>query len=78
MQAIICQCDITWEDKPANYRRVRNMLTSAAPVISAGALIVLPEMFATGFSMEPERVAEPSDGPTVEWMCEIAARRGAP
>jgi predicted amidohydrolase len=47
---IFCvQFDIAWEDKTANYRKVESLLESAAP--AAGSLIVLPEMFATGFSM---------------------------
>jgi predicted amidohydrolase len=40
-------------------------------------LIVLPEMFTTGFTMEPEAVAEPANGPTVAWMREQAAKLGA-
>jgi len=38
-------------------------------------IIVLPEMFNTGFSMKPEEFAEPMTGPTVEWMKRIAAER---
>ncbi len=36
-------------------------------------LVVLPEMFSTGFSMQPELLAETMDGPTVQWMREMAA-----
>ncbi len=43
------QLDIAWEDKAANFSRVRALLADAPP--EAGSLIVLPEMFATGFSM---------------------------
>lgn len=38
-------------------------------------IIVLPEMFNTGFSMKPEELAEPMNGPTVEWMKKIAAEK---
>ena len=43
------QLDITWEDKPANFRKVEALVDAAAP--AAGSLVVLPEMFASGFSM---------------------------
>ena len=43
------QLDIAWEDKAANFARVRALLAAAPP--EPGSLIVLPEMFATGFSM---------------------------
>ena len=43
------QFDIAWEDKAANFSRVRALLADARP--ARGSLIVLPEMFATGFSM---------------------------
>ncbi|MBW3130437.1 amidohydrolase [Hymenobacter profundi] len=40
-------------------------------------LIVLPEMFATGFTMEAAALAEDMDGPTVQWMQRMAAARNA-
>ena len=43
------QFDIAWEDKEANYARIRSLLSAQPP--SPGCLVVLPEMFATGFSM---------------------------
>ena len=39
-------------------------------------LIVLPEMFSTGFSMKKESLAETMEGPTVEWMQETARQKG--
>jgi predicted amidohydrolase len=36
---------------------------------------VLPEMFSTGFSMKPERLAETMDGPTLQWMKNVAATK---
>jgi len=38
-------------------------------------IIVLPEMFSTGFSMKARELAEPMDGPTVEWMRSVAKRK---
>lgn len=56
------QMDIIWEDPEANFSRVRTMAAEAKRKMSgengeAQHLIVLPEMFATGFSMEASRVA---------------------
>ena len=38
-------------------------------------VIVLPEMFSTGFSMKPKQLAETMDGATVQWMKDVAARK---
>ena len=72
MQVACCQFDIRWEDKPANYARVRAMVASAG--LAPGSLLVLPEMFATGYSMAAERVAEEPGGPTFAFRSELAAR----
>jgi predicted amidohydrolase len=55
------QLDIVWENQPANHDKVRRLLSAAKP--KPGTLVVLPEMFATGFTMSPvedtgESVAE--------------------
>ena len=49
MNVMALQFDIAWENKPANYAKVRQLLAEAAP--AKESLVVLPEMFATGFSM---------------------------
>lgn len=64
------QLDIQWENKTANFNRVRELLHNAAP--EPGSLIVLPEMFATGFSMNVNAIAEESDGPTEEFIWDLA------
>ncbi|MDX1654498.1 MAG: carbon-nitrogen family hydrolase, partial [Candidatus Competibacteraceae bacterium] len=61
---------IVWEDKQANQRRIQALLESQPP--EAGALVVLPEMFATGFSMKVPRVAEGQDKPTETFMARLA------
>ena len=43
------QLDIAWEDKAANYRKVEALLAATPP--NPGSLVVMPEMFSTGFSM---------------------------
>ena len=49
MNVLGLQLDIVWEDKAANHEKVRRLLSSAH--LSPGTLVVLPEMFATGFTM---------------------------
>lgn len=49
MNIAAVQLDIVWEDRAANFSRVRALLDGAPP--APGSLIVLPEMFASGFSM---------------------------
>jgi omega-amidase len=66
------QPDLVWEDKAAN---LRNLEARIMAIADPAEVVVLPEMFSTGFSMRPASLAEPMDGPTVGWMREIAARR---
>ncbi|MEX2114752.1 MAG: carbon-nitrogen family hydrolase [Pirellulales bacterium] len=75
MQIVACQIDIAWEDKEATHRRVRELLRGAT--IEPGALIVLPEMFATGFSMHVDAIAEAADGPTHAFLSEAAREHRA-
>ena len=66
------QSDTVWEDPSANFARLGGLVESA---VDRGArLVVLPEMFACGFSMATDRTAEPPDGPTVSFVLEQAAR----
>lgn len=67
------QFDIAWEDKRANFAKVRQMLADQPPI--AGSLLVLPEMFATGFSMNVPQVAEPPRGETQEFLSSLATER---
>ena len=61
MRVICCQPDTAWEDKPANFKRVRELLKRVTP--SPDSLLLLPEMFASGFTMN---VAAAADGPARE------------
>lgn len=61
----IVQSMLHWEDAAEN----RGMLgTKLAPLAGETDLVVLPEMFTTGFSMRSAELAEPMNGPTVDWM----------
>lgn len=70
MHVSIIQFDAAWEDKPANFRKTRALIEAAPP--PPGALAALPEMFATGFSLEASRISEPADGPTYQFLSDIA------
>jgi predicted amidohydrolase len=71
MRLAAIQHDIVWEDRDATLAHLEPQLARAA---GGGArLIVLTEMFATGFSMRTHLTAEPIDGPTVTWMRQQAA-----
>ncbi|MCY2991543.1 MAG: carbon-nitrogen family hydrolase [Planctomycetota bacterium] len=72
MHLACCQLGIVWEDKPANYGRVETLL--AAAQLPPGTLLLLPEMFATGYTMRAEAVAEPPDGPTAHFLADLASR----
>lgn len=64
----LVQEDLVWENPEANRSRISRRLDSLGHV----DVVVLPEMFSTGFSMNPEGLSENMDGPTVEWMKRMA------
>lgn len=70
----IIQSDLFWEDKDANLKSFKEKILS---ITQHTELIILPEMFTTGFSMSPETLAEKMDGKTIRWMKEISASRKA-
>lgn len=71
------QSNLSWEDKAANLRMFEQKI---ADIPEKTEIVILPEMFSTGFSMNPKKLAEsmsarPSsdgDGETVEWMKRIS------
>jgi len=68
------QHDIVWEDRDANFARLAPMIATAA---SDGAeLVVLTEMFSTGFSMDVDRVGEAPGGPSASFLSEQARANG--
>jgi omega-amidase len=70
----LVQTDIQWEDKSSNLDKLQKKI---AGIPEKTELIVLPEMFSTGFSMNKELLAERLDGPTVEWMRKTSADNAA-
>lgn len=69
LKITLVQADIIWEDPAANRDYYQELLQ---PLKGKQHVVVLPEMFTTGFSMATEKLAEKMDGPTVEWMKEMA------
>lgn len=74
LNVTLVQAALVWHDAAANRRKFETLL---APLAGKTDLVVLPEMFTTGFTMQPEQVAEIADGPTVDWLREQAAKIGA-
>jgi predicted amidohydrolase len=73
MKVALLQHDIAWDDRTANFERLRPQITAAA---AAGArLAVLTETFSTGFG-RGDRIAEPEDGPSATFLREQAAEKG--
>lgn len=68
----LIQTEPKWEDKAANLRSLEEKILS---IRENTELVVLPEMFSTGFSMRPEVLAESMDGPSLAWMRSVAARK---
>ena len=66
----LIQTDIAWQNKAANLLMLKNKIEA---IEEHTEIIVLPEMFSTGFTMQPELFAETMEGETMQWMKDIAA-----
>lgn len=75
MQIVACQLDIAWEDKPKNHQRVAQLLEGAD--IEPGALIMLPEMFDTGFSMNVAATAQSAQRESEQFLRDLAIQHQA-
>lgn len=64
------QSDIVWENKQENLRLLRRKLEA---LCGTTEIVVLPEMFSTGFSMHSQALAEPTDGETIGTLKQWAA-----
>lgn len=69
----LIQTSLAWHDRQANLEHFDVLLEQAR----GADLIILPEMFTTGFSMESETLAEAEHGPTSKWMKAQAAKLNA-
>jgi len=66
------QTNLYWEDKAANLHMLEHKISN---IKEKTEVVVLPEMFSTGFSMKPELLAETMEGETVQWMKRIAVEK---
>ena len=70
----IIQPDLVWENPKANRKQIENFLKENK---QAADVIVLPEMFTTGFTMNSAKFAEKTNGTTTAWMRTLAAKYNA-
>ena len=74
MKLALVQTDLVWENPTANLANIEEQITALNQSVD---LIVLPELFTSGFSMNPALVAEPMNLTTFKWMKLMAAQTGA-
>lgn len=67
----IFQMELSWEDKTSNLKKINDWMQN---VPTQSHIVVLPEMFSTGFSMNVSQLAERMDGETIQWMKDLAIR----
>ena len=72
LKITLIQTNLHWEDKVANLQMLEQKINSIAGPTN---IVVLPEMFSTGFSMKTELLAEKMDGETIAWMKQTAAAK---
>jgi len=72
LKTVILQVDLAWENREQNLRIFSEKIKEINEEVD---LIVLPEMFSTGFSMNAAQLAESEDGLTVKWMQETAKNK---
>ncbi|NDW18217.1 amidohydrolase [Dysgonomonas sp. 216] len=71
LRVAIVQFDIVWEDKKANLDKVETFISNIA---GQADLVVLPEMFTTGFSMNSAKLSEENSGNTMQHVSDWAKR----
>ncbi len=74
LRIALLQTELVWEDPQANLKAIGEELEN---LLGKYDLIVLPEMFNTGFTMHATSLAETMEGPTAKWLCEKSAEREA-
>jgi len=72
MKIASIQLNIVWEEKHANFERAANFIERSKK--DGCDLVVLPEMFNTGFSMNADSISEPFNTITSEFLCKIAEK----
>lgn len=70
MKISVIQPDIIWEDKSRNFKKIELLLSE----LKETDIVILPEMFNTGFSMNTETLGEPPGSETFEWMIHMSGK----
>mgnify|MGYP001232960952 FL=1 len=73
LKIFLLQFDLIWEDPSKNRLQITNYLEELSDI----DIILLPELFSTGFSVSSTHLAEPMDGETVTWMKSISEKKNA-
>lgn len=71
MRITLVQTDIFWEEKDKNLEKLGDIISR---IPSLTDLVILPEMFNTGFTMRPSDLSEKPESDTFEWMMSLALR----
>ncbi|WP_452220653.1 amidohydrolase [Lacinutrix salivirga] len=74
LKIALVQTALVWENPTQNRIDFKEKIESISEPVD---VIVLPEMYTTGFTMQPESVAETMDGETVQWMLKLAKEKQA-
>ena len=69
MKIALIQSSLLWENPKANRNHFEEKINALTEQVD---LIVLPEMFSTGFTMHPEAVFETMEGETILWLQSLA------
>jgi len=72
LKVAIIQTDLVWENPEENRLKLNNKINT---ILKGVDLIILPEMFTSGFTMNPAAVAETMDGKTINWLKDIAKEK---
>lgn len=70
----LVQANLVWQDRIANFKKMESLLAATQKV---GDIILLPEMFTTGFSMSPETLWDKPEGETLRWLQKMAETHNA-
>lgn len=68
----LVQTNLSWENKQANLSMLEEKINN---IPERTEIVILPEMFSTGFSMNAEQLAETMDGTAIAWMKRVAAQK---
>lgn len=68
LNVALIQTDLVWEDAETNRKNLESKMLFLK---GKAHLAILPEMFSTGFTMFPDKIAETMEGETISWLMEL-------